>query len=231
MLRRGTPLRVEHRPARARHACTPLARLTPQVFATWCLKCKAVLPELSKLAAAQPSVRWVLLDHDENEVRFGPQARRTAAHRTPAGPQHVPLPAPVRVRLARPKGQGARLRVVTQRCAAPPLLLPFPRRRWPGAWAWRGCPMCCCSAAPRAGWPASPSPPRACPCSSEPRRGGARRGAAGTAQRGAAPEDCTTPPPPSSALQASHRRPQGLPRPGGAGAAGAGARPRPHPLG
>lgn len=50
---------------------TPRSPRAPssQFFASWCYKCKAVLPELVREAAAAPRLRWALVDHDENEVR------------------------------------------------------------------------------------------------------------------------------------------------------------------
>lgn len=41
----------------------PPPRLPPQMYATWCAGCKALLPHLIQLAEADPSVRWLNIDY------------------------------------------------------------------------------------------------------------------------------------------------------------------------
>jgi thiol-disulfide isomerase/thioredoxin len=55
---------------RRRATLSPLPAPLPrpaQFYGTWCAGCKALLPRLVALAEADPSVRWLTVDYDENK--------------------------------------------------------------------------------------------------------------------------------------------------------------------
>lgn len=42
----------------------------PQFYATWCQGCKALFPHMAELAAQRPDIKFLLVEGEENKVRF-----------------------------------------------------------------------------------------------------------------------------------------------------------------